>query len=81
MIKECQVLLQNEAVIVVRYDDIDIQLPYHEGDFRTVFVKYEDGRYTIVDDSTESIVIEKKKIKKTTKVNVKDRKEDESTNA
>lgn len=74
MIKECQVLLQNEAVIVVRYGDIDIQFPHHEGNFRTVFVKYEDGRYTIVDDNTESIVIEKKKIKKTTKVNVKDRK-------
>lgn len=50
MIKECSVLLNNEAVTVVKYDDdITIQFPSINRKAKTVFVKYEDGEYSIVD--------------------------------
>lgn len=70
MVKECLVILNNEAVTVVRYDDIDIQLPSIHKDAKTVFVNYENGRYSIVDESfaeKETVKPRKKKaIKKTT---------------
>lgn len=70
MIKECSVLLNNEAVTVVKYDDdITIQFPSINRKAKTVFVKYEDGEYSIVDkDYKESAAKPKKKStkKKTT---------------
>lgn len=77
MIKECQILLQNEAVIVARYDDIDVQFPTHKHKGKTVFVKYEDGRYTIVDNAGATLTTEKKNNKKTTKNSAKDQRKDE----
>lgn len=78
MIKECKVLLQNEAVTVVRFDDIEVQLPTRNNKSKTVFVKCEDGKYTIVEGN---IPTEKKINKKTTKSNAKDQKEDENIDA
>lgn len=78
MIKECSVLLQNEVVTVVRFDNIDIQLPALKHKVKTVFVKNEDGKYTIVDGNA---IIEKKNNKKTTKNNAKDQKKDEFIDA
>ena len=49
MIKECPVILNNEAVTVVRYDDITIQFPSIKHDAKKVFVNYENDKYTIVD--------------------------------
>ena len=49
MIKECPILLNNEVVTVVRYDKKDIQFPAIKKDAKTVFVKDDGGRYTIVD--------------------------------
>lgn len=78
MIKECQVLLQNEAVTVVRFGRIDVQLPAHKHKVKAVVVKYEDGKYAIVDGSA---ITEKKNNKKTTKNNAKDQKKDEFIDA
>ena len=49
MVKKCSVVLNNEAVTVVKYGDIDIQFPSIHKDDKKVFVNYEDGRYFIVD--------------------------------
>ena len=50
MVKECRVILNNDVLTVVRFDDIDIQFPSIGKDVETVFVKHENDRYTIVDD-------------------------------
>lgn len=53
MIKECKVLLNNEAVTVIRYDGQDVQIPAIGRKADVVKVK-DDGRYTVVpDDYTE----------------------------
>lgn len=49
MIKECKVILHNEAVTVVDYDGKNIQFPSIAGDSKTVFVKCENGEYSICD--------------------------------
>lgn len=70
MVKECLVILNNEAVTVVRYDSKDIQFPSIHKDTKKVFVNYENDRYSIVDESfakKEAARPRKKKvIKKTT---------------
>lgn len=67
MVKECLVILNNEAVTVVRYDDIDIQFPSIYKDVKTVFVKYENGKYSIVDEKDAIFEIAQPKKKKATK--------------
>lgn len=53
MIKECKVLLNNEAVTVIQYDDIQVQIPAI-GRKATVIKVKDDGHYTVVpDDYTE----------------------------
>lgn len=52
MVKECQVILNNDAVTVAKFGEIIIQFPSIKKDADTVFVKYEDGKYTIVDKPT-----------------------------
>lgn len=49
MIKDCRVILNNEAVTVVRYDDIDIQFPSIHKESKYVRVLFQDGKYRIVD--------------------------------
>lgn len=71
MIKECSVVLNNEAVTVVKFDGKDIQLPAIKREAKKVSVNYENGKYSIVnkDEKTEDADKNKKKtgaIKKTT---------------
>lgn len=71
MVKECSVVLNNEAVTVVRYDGIDIQFPAINKDKTKVFVNYENGKYFIVDGKTAATNTDKLKkknnfLKKTT---------------
>lgn len=68
MIKECIIKLNNGAVTVVTYDGIDVQFPAIHKEARTVFVNYENEKYTIVDKNFKSkvIVAEKKNAKKKT---------------
>jgi len=63
MVKECRVILNNDVLTVVRFDDIDIQFPSIGKDVETVFVKHENDRYTIVDEKEKNDTVEKPKRK------------------
>lgn len=47
MTKECKVLLRNQYVMVVDFNGKEIQMPSDHTDKDTVFVKYENDRYSI----------------------------------
>lgn len=69
MTKQCPVILNNKAVTVVKFDDIEIQFPSIHKDAETVFVKFEDDKYTIVENIEEEKVVishKKRNQKKTT---------------
>lgn len=71
MVKECLVVLNNEAVTVVRYDGKDIQFPAINKDVKKVSVNYENGKYSIVNDKVRAVNTDKPKkkngiVKKTT---------------
>lgn len=53
MIKDCKVILNNEAVTVVRFGDIDIQFPAIHSNEKTVRVLYKSGKYSIVNSDYE----------------------------
>lgn len=65
MTKECTVLLNNSAVTVVKFGEIEVQLPPIQRDAKKVFVKFENDRYAVVDKLDEPEVQTKKKSKKT----------------
>ena len=50
MIKDCNVLINNDVVTVVRFNDVDVQLPSIHRSAKTVRVCYTNGRYSVVDD-------------------------------
>lgn len=68
MVKECIVKINNDVVTVVTYGDIDVQFPSIHKDAKTLFVDYENGRYTIVDKDYKpnDATVEKKSTKKKT---------------
>lgn len=49
MVKECIVILNNDAVTVVQYDGIRVQLPSIKRSAKTVFVDKRGSRYSVVD--------------------------------
>lgn len=51
MIKECPVIINNKALVVVNFDGIDIQFPPIGKNVKTLNVKFEDGKYSIVKDA------------------------------
>lgn len=65
MIRECTVLLNNSAVTVVKFGEVEVQLPSIQRDAKKVFVKFENDRYAVVDKLDEPEVQTKKKSKKT----------------
>lgn len=62
MIKECPVILNNSAVTVVQYDNVKIQFPSIQKKVKTVFVKYENGKYEIVEKTEPVMVTEEKEV-------------------
>ena len=50
MIKDCNVLINNDAVTVVRFNGIDVQLPSIHRSAKTIRVCYSNGKYSVVDD-------------------------------
>lgn len=68
MAKKCFVTLNNCAVTVVRYDDIEIQFPSIHKNAEYVYVDYDGERYSIVDEPVDIKCTTKKKsaTKKTT---------------
>lgn len=49
MTKECKVILNNDAVTVVKFDGNEIQFPSIHRNAKSVFVKFDNGSYSIVD--------------------------------
>lgn len=52
MIKECRVVLNNDLVTVVLYDDVYVQLPSIHRNSQTVYVDNQWGFYSVVDNYT-----------------------------
>ncbi len=76
MIKECPILINSTISTVVKYDDIEIQFPKVNGNVKSVFVKYSNNKFTIVNrqeyetEMAEQMVNKtdhKTEVKKTTK--------------
>lgn len=56
MIKQCPVIINNGAVTVIKFGDIDVQLTYcNKKDIKTLNVKFENGQYSIIDDIDETV--------------------------
>ena len=74
MTKECKVLLRNQYVMVVDFDGKEIQMPSDHTDKDTVFVKYENDRYSITCklEEEKKPVSRVKKRKKVTEVELAD---------
>lgn len=51
MIKNCRVLINNDAVTVFEYDGVEVQIPSINREARFVKVKFANGEYTVVDDN------------------------------
>lgn len=74
MVKQCNVVLNNDLVTVVRFGEKNVQLPAIGKDAKAIHVAYENGRYFVVDgnqihhsDSDEIALKPKKRaMKKTT---------------
>lgn len=58
MVKNCNVLINNEAVTVIDYDGVQVQIPAIHKDTRTVKVVLENGHYIVVDDDYIETVAE-----------------------
>lgn len=73
MIKECPVIENNDAVTVVRFGDTDVQFSSIAKDAKTVKVKYDNGKYSIVDhaEETDPIVDESVEVTEPVKIDVK----------
>lgn len=55
MVKECKVTVNNDAVTVAIFNGVSVQFPSIRRNAKTVYVKSENGKYSIVDELTESI--------------------------
>lgn len=73
MVKECKVFLNNQYVTVIKFNDTDVQLPSIKKEADTIFVKYENGKYSVVDklepekeEIKTEIVPRRNKVRKTT---------------
>ncbi len=74
MVKNCRILINNDAVTVVDFDGVEVQLPSIQREARFVKVCATNGVYSVVDDSYIEPVMEvtekpKKKANKKTTVN------------
>ena len=70
MVKTCSVILNNDAVTVINYDGIEVQIPSIRRNVKSVNVLYKDNKYIVVDDDYKEVIdtpVKKaKKSKKTT---------------
>lgn len=51
MIKKCRVLINNEAVTVIDYDGIKVQIPSIKRTVDSVMIVKQNGKYNVVDDN------------------------------
>ena len=68
MIKECRVVLHNQAVTVVDYDGTQVQFPATKSKTDIVYVEYIDGKYAIVSREDYEKSLKPKADKKAKKV-------------
>lgn len=68
MIKECKVVLHNQAVTVVDYDGTQVQFPATKSKTDVVYVEYIDGKYAIVEKEDYEKSLRPKADKKPKKV-------------
>ena len=70
MSKKCAVILSNEHLAVIKYDDKEVQIPaLSNPNAKFVNVEYRDGCYFIVDKSQPEV---KKEIKEELKEEIKE---------
>lgn len=82
MTKECTVIINNDAVTVVKFGDKKIQFPAIGKDVKTVKVKYVKGKYSIEDKADSKVEAVEPEIEADTTEQVDEMKtiiEDEST--
>lgn len=48
IVNKCPILLKNSAVIVVRFNNIDVQLPYYDTKDTYAYVLFDNKTYCIV---------------------------------
>ena len=79
MTKQCKALLRNQYVMVVDFDGKESQMPSDHTDKDTVFVKYENDRYSItckLEEENKPVKVKSfskvKKQKKVTEVELAD---------
>ena len=53
MILECPVIINNNAVTVIKYGNIDVQCPSVRKDVKTLMVKCDNGKYSLVNHVEE----------------------------
>lgn len=73
MIKECPVIINNDAVTVVRFEDTDVQFPSIHKDVKKVNVKYDNGKYSIAYQEVKAEPV-KETTKETASVNTDNKK-------
>lgn len=69
MVKECKVLMNNAAVMVVDFDGVRVQMPSAGKNIKTVAVEFSNGSYKLAEDKkVEAPAVEEPKpVKKTRK--------------
>ena len=65
MIKDCKIILNNEAVTVVDFDGTEVQFPHIEVDSDTVKVSHTNGKYEIAANEEPKEIPKPKKKKDT----------------
>ena len=58
--RKCPIVVNNGAVIVVKFDHIDVQLPYLHTTSDYLYVSYENGKYSVIDELKYHEIISKK---------------------
>lgn len=62
MVKECPIIMNNEAVTVVKYGETTIQFPSIGKDAKSILVKCDNGMYSITDKlENEPVAVHKKR--------------------
>ena len=56
MIKECPVIINNKALVVVNFDGIDIQFPPIGKNVKTLNVKFEDPQVELDESKTHAVM-------------------------
>lgn len=54
MVRDCRVLLNNEAVTVVDFDGTKVQFPAIKNADKTIKVKFANGEYSVVDCESDA---------------------------